>query len=37
MQINELEANTNALHEKFEAAFEHLEAEGQEKDEASAP
>ncbi|KAI0321295.1 hypothetical protein OF83DRAFT_1051431 [Amylostereum chailletii] len=32
MQITELESNTNALHEKFEAAFAHLERESEEKD-----
>ena len=36
MQITELERNTNTLHEKFEAAFEHLEQEAQEKDEEIA-
>ncbi|KAA1475865.1 hypothetical protein DENSPDRAFT_842743 [Dentipellis sp. KUC8613] len=32
MQIAELESNTNALHEKFEAAFAHMEQEAEEKD-----
>jgi len=32
MQIAELEANTNMLHEKFEAALAHLEQEADEKD-----
>jgi septal ring factor EnvC (AmiA/AmiB activator) len=36
MQINELESNTNALHDKFEAALAHLEREAEEKDEEIA-
>lgn len=32
MHITELEANTNDLHEKFEAALAHLEQESEEKD-----
>ncbi|KAF8265287.1 hypothetical protein EI94DRAFT_1736213 [Lactarius quietus] len=36
MQINELESNTNALHDKFEAALAHLEQEAEEKDEEIA-
>ena len=32
MHISELEANTNDLHEKFEAALAHLEKESEEKD-----
>ncbi|KAI0260781.1 hypothetical protein BC834DRAFT_831290 [Gloeopeniophorella convolvens] len=36
MQIAELESNTNALHDKFEAALAHLEREAEEKDEEIA-
>jgi predicted nuclease with TOPRIM domain len=36
MQITELESNTNALHDKFEAALAHLEQEAEEKDEEIA-
>ncbi|KAH9994662.1 hypothetical protein BJV77DRAFT_994017 [Russula vinacea] len=36
MQIAELETNTNALHDKFEAALAHLEQEAEEKDEEIA-
>ena len=36
MQIAELESNTNALHDKFEAALAHLEQEAEEKDEEIA-
>ena len=36
MQINELESNTNALHDKFEAALAHLEQDAEEKDEEIA-
>jgi chromosome segregation ATPase len=36
MQVNELESNTNALHDKFEAALAHLEREAEEKDEEIA-
>jgi hypothetical protein len=36
MQITELESNTNALHDKFEAALAHLEREAEEKDEEIA-
>ncbi|KAI0062162.1 hypothetical protein BV25DRAFT_1886017 [Artomyces pyxidatus] len=36
MRIAEFETNNNALHEKFEAAFAHLERESEEKDEEIA-
>jgi septal ring factor EnvC (AmiA/AmiB activator) len=36
MQIAELESNTNALHDKFEAALAHLEQEAEDKDEEIA-
>ena len=36
MQVTELESNTNALHDKFEAALAHLEQEAEEKDEEIA-
>jgi len=36
MQVAELESNTNALHDKFEAALAHLEREAEEKDEEIA-
>lgn len=36
MQITELESNTNALHDKFEAALAHLERDAEEKDEEIA-
>lgn len=36
MQVAELESNTNALHDKFEAALAHLEQEAEDKDEEIA-
>jgi hypothetical protein len=36
MQMAELESNTNALHDKFEAALAHLEHEAEDKDEEIA-
>ena len=36
MNISELEANTNDLHEKFEAALGHLEGEAEQREEEIA-